>query len=67
MGEPVTNGRLRVSWSVAIQIVAWLVAVLLAYGAVDARVAVLESKQGLLERQIERIENKLDRVLERLR
>jgi hypothetical protein len=49
--------------SVAIQIVLWIVAALMTYGAVNARVAVLETRQLDLERRLGRIEDKLDTVL----
>lgn len=49
--------------SVAIQIVLWIVAALLTYGAVNSRVAVLETRQLDLERRLSRIEDKLDTVL----
>jgi hypothetical protein len=49
--------------SVAIQIVLWIVAAVLTYGAVNARVAVLETRQLDLERRLGRIEDKLDTVL----
>lgn len=60
------NGRLRLSWTAAAQLIGWLVATLLAYGAINSRVAVLESRQHALDSRIERIENKIDRILERL-
>lgn len=49
--------------SVAVQIVLWIVAALLTYGAVNSRVAVLETRQLDLERRLSRIEDKLDTVL----
>lgn len=49
--------------SVAIQIILWIVAAVLTYGAVNARVAVLETRQLDLERRLGRIEDKLDTVL----
>lgn len=57
------NGRFRVSTAVVMQIGAWVVAALLTYGAVTERVAVLEARVNGLERQLERIELKLDRAL----
>lgn len=57
------NGRIKLSQTTAIQIVTWLIAGLLTYGAVSERVAVLESRVNGLEKQLERIESKLDRAL----
>lgn len=59
-----SNGRIKVDPTVAIQIIAWIVAALVTYGAINARVAVVESKQTALEQRMERIENKIDRLLE---
>jgi hypothetical protein len=50
--------------SVAIQIVVWIVAAVLTYGAVNARVAVLETRQLDLDRRLQRIETKLDTVVD---
>lgn len=49
------------------QFVVWLAMALLTYGAINARISVVETKQGESERRMERIENKLDRVLDRLK
>lgn len=58
--------RAKVTWGMAAQIAAWLIGVLLAYGTISARVAVLESRVNGTDARMERIENKLDRVLDRL-
>lgn len=39
-----TNGRIKVSYSAAAQVIGWLVAALLTYGAINARVSVVESQ-----------------------
>lgn len=54
----------RISTSLAIQIAVWLAAGLLTYGVVNARVAVLETKQSTADDRLRRIEDKLDRVLD---
>jgi hypothetical protein len=54
----------KLKTSVAMQIVAWIVGILITYSVISARVAVVESKQNASDQRIERIENKLDRVLE---
>lgn len=56
------NGRIK--WET---VVGWLVAALLAYGAVNARVAVLESRVQDGSSRMERIEQKLDRIWERVK
>lgn len=62
-----TNGRIRIDPTLAFNVLAWLFSALVAgivtYGAVNARVSVVESKQGESERRLERIENKVDQLL----
>lgn len=65
--------RFRIAPALMIQAIAWLVAVLLAYGAISARLAVVETRQveadrrqSESERRMERIENKLDMLLSRV-
>lgn len=60
-----TNGRIRVDPSVAMQVIAWIVGVLLVYGAVNTRVSVLETKYDGLKEQLNVINLKLDRLVER--
>lgn len=61
--------RVRFSWTVVAWFLGVIVTALLTYGAttntVNARVSVLESKQDAGEKRLERIEEKLDRLLER--
>jgi hypothetical protein len=66
--------RVRLSTPFVVQIIAWIVGALMVYAAMSARIAVIETRQGESDRRIsatdgrmERIENKLDRVLERLK
>ena len=59
--------RAKLSMRAAMTILGWIVSVLLAYGAVNARVAVLESRVSDTHDRMERIENKVDRILERLK
>lgn len=65
--------RFRLTPSFAFQIVAWIVAALLTYGAMSSRLAVVETRQGETDRRqsdtdrrMERIENKLDLLLTRV-
>lgn len=63
--EAQTNGRIRVDPRLLISVVGWLVSILLAWGYMGARVAVVESKQGDSDRRIERIEQKIDILIDR--
>lgn len=65
--EPLDDTRFRLTPSFVVQVCAWLVAALMTYSAMSARVAVVETKESGTEQRMERIENKLDRVLERLK
>ena len=53
-----SNGRIRVRWEVVATVVAWLVGGLLAYGALDGRIAVLEDRY--LRMQVDLTEIKAD-------
>lgn len=56
------NGRFKIT---AEKLITLIVTALLAYAAVTSRVAVIESKQADLERRLERIEQKLDQLIQR--
>lgn len=43
-----------------------VVAVILAYAAVTSRVSVVETKQSVTDQRLERLENKIDHILERV-
>ena len=62
-----SDPRVRLTQGFVMQLITWIVAALLTYAAVNARVAVLETKEQSSEQRMERIENKVDRVLEVLR
>ncbi len=64
MTESVTEST-KVSLPVLAQIVAWVVAMMLIYAVVNARVSVVESKQGETERRLNSIESKIDVLLSR--
>lgn len=57
------NGRIKISSTLAIQVVTWLVAALLTYGAVNARVAVLESRVDSLKSDVSEIKNDVKQLL----
>lgn len=50
-----TEQRIKVSTQVALTIVGWVVAVLLAYGAMNARVAVIEDRVNRIYADISEI------------
>lgn len=67
-----TDPKVKLSTPVIVQVVAWLVAALLTYGAMSARIAVVETRQGEADRRqgdtdrrMERIEQKIDILLQR--
>ncbi|HXU04410.1 MAG TPA: hypothetical protein VN903_25790 [Polyangia bacterium] len=64
MAETNGNGRIKVDPAIALQIVAWIVGVMLVYGAVNARVSVLETKYDALKESLTLINLKLDRIME---
>lgn len=60
-----SNGRIKISTSLVLQVGAWIIGVMVAYAAVTARLAVVESKQTETERRLLSIENKIDVLLTR--
>lgn len=58
--------RFKISRETAFQIVGWIAAALLAYGAVNARVAVLESRVQSTDQRLERMENTIERMDDRV-
>lgn len=69
-----SDGQLRIAWPVVVQVVAYVIAVMLTYAAMSARVAVVETKQldlgerlNRMEAQSIRIESKIDRVWDRVK
>lgn len=63
--EHAITGETAISTSLAMSIVVWIVGALLTYTVVHSRVAVIETRQTDADRRLERIENKLDAVLNR--
>lgn len=65
--------KVKFSAPFIVQIVTWIVATLLTYGAMSARIAVVETRQtesdrrqGDIDRRMERIEDKVDILLRRV-
>ena len=59
------GGPTALSVNLAVQIGFWLVAAMLTYAAVVARVSVVENQVGAIERRLDRIETKVDQLLDR--
>lgn len=59
------NDGFRIPTAVIMQVIGWVIGVLLAYGAVNARVSVLESKTTDTDRRLNSIELKIDVLLAR--
>lgn len=57
--------RTSLSVSLAVQLAFWLVAAMLTYAAVVARVSVVENQVAGIERRLDRIETKVDQLLDR--
>lgn len=53
------------SVNLVVQIGFWLVAAMLTYAAVVARVSVVENQVSAIERRLDRIETKVDQLLDR--
>ncbi len=60
LGEYAGGSRLKVNWQT---VIGWVVAALLAYGAVEARVRVLEFQQGLLAEDVREIKSDIKTLL----
>lgn len=56
------NGRFRFTWK---DVLTWLIAFGIAWSTVTTRVAVLESRQDGIERRLDRMETKIDVLLDR--
>ena len=65
MGETV-NGRIKLSWGQIVIFVGWLVSVLLAYGAVESRVLVLDSREQQHYEEIQRALQRIERGINQL-
>lgn len=59
------NGKLRIDPSLAVQLIVWLVAAVLTYGAINARVAVVESQMDTLRSDLNEIKQDVKSLLRR--
>ena len=62
---PKRNGGFRLEPRTVATIVAWIVTLAVAWGAVNTRIAVMEARQQENERRLQRIEDKVDLLLGR--
>jgi hypothetical protein len=58
--DPITR-----NFTVAVQVIAWLVGVLLAYGALSTRVAVTEAKVSTIQDDMREIKGDVKQLLQR--
>lgn len=66
MGEqPETNGRIKLTWPQIVAFIGWLSVALLAYGAVDARVRVLEDRYERVFQDLADIKTDVRTLLQR--
>ena len=65
MADSNGNGRLKVSWEVIATVVAWLVGGILAYGALDARIAVLEDRYLRMQTDLSEIKADVKTLIQR--
>lgn len=63
-GIELAEGRVRFAPAVVIQLVVYVVSIVLAYGALDRRITALEAQRQSDAQRLERMENKIDRLLE---
>lgn len=59
------NPQLRIRWSIAVQVIVWIVGLFIIYNTMTARLTTLETNRQNDTMRMERMENKLDRLLER--
>lgn len=59
------NGRIRVSWTVIVTVVGWLVCGMLAYGALDGRIGILEDRYLRISSDINEMKADLKQLLRR--
>lgn len=64
MSETNGNGKLRIDPGFALQIIVYVVGLAMAYGAISSRVAVVETKQEHQQDRMERMESKIDQLLQ---
>lgn len=64
MAEP-TNGRIRLSWGQIVTFIGWITTVLLAYGAIDARLSVVEDRYERLFRDVGEIKADVKVLIQR--
>lgn len=60
-----SNGRLRVGSGIALQIIVYVIVVVLAYAALDRRIAVLEAKYDRIASDLTEIKSDLKRLLQK--
>jgi len=59
------SGQIRVRWEIIVVVVGWVVSMVLAYSAVDARVRILEDRYERLFSDVREIKGDVKQLLER--
>jgi hypothetical protein len=59
------NGRIKIDPTIALQIVAWIVAGLVTYGAINARVSVVESQMDTFKADVQEMKQDIKTLLRR--
>lgn len=59
------NGRLRLDPTVVFQVVAWIVAAVITYGAINTRVAVVESQIDTFKADLQEMKQDIKTLLRR--
>jgi len=65
MADANSNGRIRLSFSQIVVVVSWIVTVLLAYGAIDSRLSVLEDRYERLFQDVGEIKRDVRTLVQR--
>jgi hypothetical protein len=66
-GSNGNGSRFKLSPQTAMTIIGYVIAVLLAWGAANARLSVLENRVNNADSRMQRMEDKLDRIWERVK
>lgn len=65
MSRHTSEGTITRNFTIAGQVIAWLIGVLLAYGALSTRVAVTETKVSTIQDDIHEIKSDVKQLLQR--
>lgn len=63
--EPSSDPSISVRWSIVAQVVGYVLGLFTVYNLMTSRLTALETQRALDSQRMERMENKIDRLLER--